>query len=618
MIPSEVKSEHLLKAIEQFSDHPISDSRQAYWHQVYFLGRRYPPKELLRNACVLATGIKPKVNLFGAQEARAALLKLRVPVTDHESIDRPFFHKDELRFFQDRVAAIRYDSSNVIDRNAGEFINFFIWAKTEYWANSVANVLEMKKIGRRSWNQLDKVNGQRFRHYTWYRLVPKGSLNSSIYFTVGVEGRTGELLYKMDCQYEGASALNKNQSSVFETFLSKNGIGKKSERLSDFDEELSHNQRWEELTGNTVEFIHEHLENYHTVVALVNATNSFKHARICWNEEGWKAPSGINGKSWSKDTHERKFGYAHEEWIFQWDFEVDGWMYSRIEPMNRRKAKEFGVRFFTQNAISKKWFWVGEIRKVERVLKEESIFIAQFFEANGFKGRQVGDLSGAENADVSSFEDWPDDDRFNIKFKAEDVEQYTELIPALRRDILSSRYVLVDASKTNESAKKIDTSAVSGVNVGNQNPNSDGSEKSKFERRQKEKLIEIPNLHSQIQLGLLGFLQKQYPNQEIGVEGGKLTASTRVDIVQKLENGNVWFYEVKSYTNVLHSIRVAVGQLLEYALFPTAVDCPDKLIIVTHLKPSESELRYVSTLNDYLSIQVEYLQFDLKTGILME
>jgi hypothetical protein len=71
------------------------------------------------------------------------------------------------------------------------------------------------------------------------------------------------------------------------------------------------------------------------------------------------------------------------------------------------------------------------------------------------------------------------------------------------------------------------------------------------------------------------------------------------------------FYEVKTYPNVLYGIRMAIGQLMEYAYFPDK-DHTDEFCIVTHLPISPEESRYMSHLSEKLKLKINYLEIDIK------
>jgi len=67
--------------------------------------------------------------------------------------------------------------------------------------------------------------------------------------------------------------------------------------------------------------------------ALTNKgqVNEKKIARITWNTEGWTTASGWEGKSRSTTTHEGKYGFGHEEWLFDFSQKANGFKFGFIE-----------------------------------------------------------------------------------------------------------------------------------------------------------------------------------------------------------------------------------------------------------------------------------------------
>lgn len=74
--------------------------------------------------------------------------------------------------------------------------------------------------------------------------------------------------------------------------------------------------------------------------------------------------------------------------------------------------------------------------------------------------------------------------------------------------------------------------------------------------------------------------------------------------------GELWFYEVKTAPSVRGCIREAIGQLLEYALWPGATR-PDKLIVVGEPALTDAASAYLDTLNVSFPIPISYRQLSL-------
>jgi hypothetical protein len=115
------------------------------------------------------------------------------------------------------------------------------------------------------------------------------------------------------------------------------------------------------------------------VSLMVVEQNEKRIARICWNSNNWTSPSDLEGKSTSNNSHERKYGYGHEEWLFDYDKVIDGYHYILLQPVeNGRKSflnKLFDVRLFSRNSESNKNFWIGTIKNLE-VISQTPWFVS--------------------------------------------------------------------------------------------------------------------------------------------------------------------------------------------------------------------------------------------------
>ena len=94
-----------------------------------------------------------------------------------------------------------------------------------------------------------------------------------------------------------------------------------------------------------------------------------KIARICWNTNDWKYPSGIEGKSKNKHSYEKIMGYGHEEWLLD-DTRImpDGYHYGFLQAMNGRsdihKHAKYDIHLFTITPTSQRVYIGCTMQKV--------------------------------------------------------------------------------------------------------------------------------------------------------------------------------------------------------------------------------------------------------------
>ena len=115
-----------------------------------------------------------------------------------------------------------------------------------------------------------------------------------------------------------------------------------------------------------------------------------KIARICWNSNYWVSPSGRIGKSGDKESYECITGFGHEEWNFDTDKVVDGYVYGFLQQLNNKsnihKDGIYNISFYSIEKLNSykniKW-WLGKINSVEVISGDESKRIYSVYKANG-------------------------------------------------------------------------------------------------------------------------------------------------------------------------------------------------------------------------------------------
>ena len=131
-----------------------------------------------------------------------------------------------------------------------------------------------------------------------------------------------------------------------------------------------------------------------------------KIARICWNTHGWRKPSGVTGKSKSKNTYEHRVGYGAEEWIFDTTKDFKGYHYAFLQPIGLHREKyrgqTFNISLYSINDETRKRWWLGRIRKVTVLTEQESREAYVAYKKNGWL-REMEDQLRDVRADVQEF-----------------------------------------------------------------------------------------------------------------------------------------------------------------------------------------------------------------------
>lgn len=612
-IPQNITSKDIISGIERIKYVSYSGSRESDDYDLYYKGGKYPPKVVISNANITANGRELRPDEFhGGSETNEFLINRGFPIQQKDNRNpEDFFTIEELRFF-DEYSGQPYNSKDDIHKNAAEYISEVIWEHSKHWADLITEKLPFKRSRRKTWNERQNNEfGQRFKPYSWYRLNHLDYSSKNVFYTVGVEGpfngQSSRVVIKLDCY---RAKLNYDAQDKFDNLLEERGVDWKIITSS----ELA-SMGWQELLAISTEYINNTLDTLIETIPLVDNNVETKYARITWNDNEWVKPSGRHGKS-KNDSHEKKYGYGHEEWLFNVDRVIDGYIYSRLEPIHTEKDKHVGnvydIYLYSHNQDENNWYRVGRISNVEVITQQQSKDISKEYKKRFWFKQQLAELSIHDDIAVDNFNKWPENDRFNIRFRPEEINIDLQLFPDTvtpptnRYNLLSEfeNYHLVKSIK----AKNI----ITGLKLKDRKGR---KSKKTINRCIQPHYSEIENIHGKIQDGFVKYLESH--GRKVYPEGIREYDNKRIDIVEVRKNveekDEYIFYEIKSYPSVSHSIRVALGQLLEYAYYPTE-KLTNEFVIVSHLEANKLELDYLKHISELLSLKISYICFDYKTN----
>lgn len=121
------------------------------------------------------------------------------------------------------------------------------------------------------------------------------------------------------------------------------------------------------------------------------------------------------------------------------------------------------------------------------------------------------------------------------------------------------------------------------------------------------KLVQPHDKHLQMSRGLTAHLRRihGHANVEFEHRTGKGTA---IDVVARTPEDGIIFYEIKAYSDLRYGMREALGQLLEYAFWPSERNAA-RLVIVSHLTPDAHAKGYLAHLRQLYNMPVYYQQW---------
>lgn len=329
-----------------------------------------------------------------------------------------------------------------------------------------------------------------------------------------------------------------------------------------------------------------------------------KIARICWNTRDWKRPSGSEGKSRSSSSYENIIGFGHEEWLLdETKIMPDGYHYAFLQPMNAKAhyGKVYDIHLFTISPDKQK-VYVGCLRNAVGVSPEESAKVFRHYRSNGWLQEMKEDVLFAGG----TVKDFKPEFLFNVKFKFADADINLSNPPIIKSDSIGHRYNLMD--KHGEFEFEMDEAEGKPKTL-----NTD-----MFWRTNSAGEILIDPLHKKMQVAVKALLEKEYVHLYLESDLKRDNESGLVDMKgQPVEGNDSWHYfEFKTYS-AKRSIREALGQILEYAHYPTKFRA-QKLFIIGLEKPDEQDVAYMKLLRETYRLPIWYRWYSFEQNILHE
>ena len=101
-----------------------------------------------------------------------------------------------------------------------------------------------------------------FRPFTWAKLYRPGEKEYGIFFTVGVDGKSRSLMWKLDCKRTGSNALDPKRVLRFDEYMRRNAVPKGTASMADLKQ-----YDWDKLVAATRQFIVNNLPHYEAALA---------------------------------------------------------------------------------------------------------------------------------------------------------------------------------------------------------------------------------------------------------------------------------------------------------------------------------------------------------------
>jgi len=330
-----------------------------------------------------------------------------------------------------------------------------------------------------------------------------------------------------------------------------------------------------------------------------------KISKICWNDKGWKFPSGSYGKSAASNSFEAEYGYGHEDWLFDRVRIVNGYHYAFLQPLNLKSDKHVGKTYniFLFTITNRIKYFVGQIKNAACISKAESKEIYKSYKQKGWLKEMIREVEKA-GADPETFIKTDPNIFFNVKFKFEDVirpEEFPVKLSDQDINITTTRYKLLSKSTDFKFAAE------------SSEEENEGKFKNTKRRNRIYKVVSsFDPYHDKIQNALYELLRNHYKNEYKTI----CLEKDRVDIKAKTHSDKWHYFEIKIDTPKL-SIRNAFGQILEYSYWPES-ERAEKLIIISDNAPNSDAKKYLAHIRGKFNLPIFYRFFNMATNVLSE
>lgn len=344
-----------------------------------------------------------------------------------------------------------------------------------------------------------------------------------------------------------------------------------------------------------------------------------KVCRLCQNTDQWRHPTAKKGENTRAYTY--KYGFGFEEWLGRREWVLSGypgqngkWRYAHIQGLwtkyNKYVGEDVRLLFYTKK-VGYPALAAALLDHAHVIDEDEALWVTKQYQKNGWDLEMLedvkkigGKINGLPPASCK-FNRAPWDSPLffaNIRFRPDALHFFDESVIVN----VSSFYYgkALDWNGTlPDQVLNLDPVSVPQPLRGDKSP-------SKIALNRFSEAIRTRR-------GINGksFLPRQAPIQNalalqlqdyFGQRGATVTCEDeRVDIKLVTANGEVTFFEIKPANSAREAIRLALGQLLEYAHYPNR----NRVIhfaIVSDAEQTERDMEYLAYLAEYYSLTVSY------------
>jgi hypothetical protein len=320
-----------------------------------------------------------------------------------------------------------------------------------------------------------------------------------------------------------------------------------------------------------------------------------KLCRICWNTSGWRRPTGEAAILETGNSYVSRHGYGHEEWLFNYEWMINGYRYGFVQPIGKFHTKYSGettsLCLYTVTP-DKDRLIVGVIHNTYIPTLSETKDVFREFKKRGWITQMKKDCKSL-NIGPFKADGLNDGGVINIRFKPEDVELFDPMLAADPSHTISqnSRYNPFNWDGVIPSIGEVTLGALS-------------SKKKRSERSRKragQEGGEYDPTHIRLQNRVYDLLVKYFGAKHVFYERDYVDLSINA-------GGGTTLIEIKTAPTAKRCMREALGQLLEYAHYQKRYKSSE-FVVMGDAPLTQKDQCYLDFLRIQYGLPLNYSQY---------
>jgi len=327
--------------------------------------------------------------------------------------------------------------------------------------------------------------------------------------------------------------------------------------------------------------------------------------RMCWNSRGWRLPTGNPGRGGDPG----KVGFGVEEWNFQIEDQVDGFVYGylyykpKAETIQRAEG-HFRILFWSIHPDTREKLLVGMYRDATIPMDDDYAKVDREFSSRGIYERRKQELCAAvpsmSNDDVCrNVTDPVTEPWLSFKCPVEEVHHFAEYIPideVVKSTTVGQRFTRPTfICSGTEDLQRVQSLTQTSLGAAMPLARPSALAEDGYYRESPQSLKLIVKRHNKLSNDFYRWL-KRADYQEIVREDHHVDMSFK-------RSGKLYLAELKVCygTGSTKAIREALGQLLEYNYYPGR-HLTDYWVIVLDEQPTSDDVGFIRELKHALGI----------------